>query len=173
MRTARWSVGFALMVVATFTASPATLRAQQTASLNNAHFFGYGGGGGALSSGSVAIAQFGIGGETREFGKAVSFTGEGGFVTSLGSGASGTSILAAGLVFSKVPNDRADRFFFTGGAIFFPEVGSTGGYLGLGLKTWASDRFGVRFEIRDQIVSDIHLLIFRIGVMVPIGDSAR
>ena len=93
---------------------------------------------------------------------------EAGYVTNLGSG-SGTSILAGGLVFSAVPNEKGDRFFFTGGAILFPDGGATGGYLGIGLKTWADDRFGIRFEARDQIISDIHVLIARVGVMIPVG----
>jgi hypothetical protein len=122
---------------------------------------------GVSSSGSGGFGHVGVGGEALI--KRVGVGGEIGYLASWRSISGGLGVGSVNGSFNLKPGKISP--FVTGGGTLFFRRGTANGYnFGGGVHYWLSDRAGLRFEVRDNVIpeyyGDQHLVGFRIGVVL-------
>src|SRR5688572_27207450 len=121
---------------------------------------------GVSSARSTGFGHVGVGGEALF--KRVGVGGEIGYLVPWRHLSEGMGVGSVNGSFNLKPGKISP--FVTGGGTLFVMRGTASGYnFGGGVHYWLSDRAGLRFEVRDNVVpeyyGDEHFLGFRIGVV--------
>ena len=123
----------------------------------------------ASEFGSAATMHFGVGGEGLIKG-GFGVGGEIGGMAPVESFSSGFGVFSAGANYHFLNASKSGKVvpFVNGGyTMFFRSGVANGGHFGGGVNYWFKERVGLRFEVRDHVVSDFgqtHFVGFRFGL---------
>jgi hypothetical protein len=118
---------------------------------------------GVSNGGGGSFLHFGGGGEALV--KNVGLGGEIGYATPWSSFADGLGIMSLNGSYN-FGNRRVTPFATGGYSLFFRSGTASGFNFGGGINYWLTNRTGLRFEVRDNVLpsGDAHLVGFRVGV---------
>jgi hypothetical protein len=135
----------------------------QRPSERKAWVYGFGGVGGGSDFNSDALINVGGGGEGY-FGNGAGIGAELGYIASTRNPGNGVGLVSVNGSYHFNRSGKAVPFLTGGGSMAF--VGAGGGNFGGGVNYWMTDRFGLRFEVRDHVFSSdrAHTVVFRVGL---------
>jgi hypothetical protein len=130
--------------------------------------YGYGGVGGTTGDFSDSFYNFGGGGEALIY-KGFGVGADLGYVAPTGGISEGVGAFSVNGAYhfgGRNPDRKVVPFVTGGYSLLFREGAVSGGNIGGGVQYWASDRLGMRFEVRNIIVSSDspHFVGLRVGL---------
>ncbi|MGA9773379.1 MAG: hypothetical protein WBV94_30390 [Blastocatellia bacterium] len=152
-----------IMVAIVFIILAQGLAFGQRSSERKAWVYGFGGVGGGSDFDQNAVINAG-GGVEGHFGNGAGIGAELGYIASTRSTGSGFGLVSVNGSYHFNRSGKAVPFLTGGGSVAF--AGAGGGNFGGGLNYWMTNRFGLRFEVRDHVFSSdrAHTVVFRVGL---------